>query len=156
MAWTVEASFRKEYTIDDFEFDELYHDADFVLDPAEIFDELPQPFRLIDKTVEYVFDRAWEAILELEFRAIELGGKLPIFEVSEEVPHLLQASLMCSSSDGKYLFVAAKSGVLFAVDSETTVIVAKNDEVQSMTIKNISTANLIDSKYLICLHMTNG
>ncbi len=81
MARKRDTAFKKDSVPEDFDADDATYDASFVLDPAKLFDELPQPFRLIDKTVDYVFDKAWEAIQEIELRANELGlgGKTSSF-----------------------------------------------------------------------------
>jgi hypothetical protein len=45
---------------------ELNEKTDFTLDPSLIFDELPQPFRRINKVLESIFDDAWTIIEQRE------------------------------------------------------------------------------------------
>ncbi|CAF0839907.1 unnamed protein product [Rotaria sordida] len=46
--------------------DHLNDRTDFTLDPSLIFDELPQPFRRINKVLESIFDDAWTIIEQRE------------------------------------------------------------------------------------------
>ena len=158
MAWRKDTAYHKDLLLDDFDVDDLTYDASFVLDPAKLYDDLPQPFRLIDKTVDYVFDKAWEAIQEIELRATELGlgGKLPVFDHAEELSDFPQATLMCSSLDGKHLFVVAKNGVIYALDAKASCLIAYNDELQGMNMKTLSTGCLEEDKHLVCAQLENG
>ncbi|XP_028407102.1 WD repeat-containing protein 93-like [Dendronephthya gigantea] len=158
MARKTDAEFKKYPTLDEHELDESSYDASFVLDPSKIFDELPQPFRLVDKTVNYIFDRAWEAIQELELRASELGlgGKLPVFNCANELPELSQSTLMCCSLDGKFAFAVAKIGIIYVLDTETSCVVAVNDELQGLKVEKISTGRLNEDKHFVCLLLENG
>ncbi|CAB4028263.1 Hypothetical predicted protein [Paramuricea clavata] len=151
-------SFKKDSVLDEHEIDESSYDASFVLDPAKLFDELPQPFRLIDKTVNFIFDKAWEAIKELELRANELGlgGKLPVFDCAEEMQDFCQATLMCTSLDGKFVFLVAKNGIIYALDAETSCAVAYNDELQGIKVETLSAGHLDENKHLVCVLMENG
>jgi nitrite reductase/ring-hydroxylating ferredoxin subunit len=158
MAWRKHTTYQKDLFLEDYDVDDLSNDASFVLDPAKLYDELPQPFRLVDKTVDYVFDKAWEAIQEIELRANELGlgGKLPVFDHAEELSDLSQATLMCSSLDGKFVFVVAKNGVIYALDAETSCVVAHNDELQGVNMKTLSTGCLEQDRHLVCALVENG
>ena len=158
MARKTDAVLKKYSALDEHELDESSYDGNFVLDPSQLFDELPQPFRLIDKTVNYIFDRAWDAIQELELRARELGlgGKLPVFNCGNELPELSQSTLMCCSLDGKFVFAVAKIGIVYALDTETSTVVAVNDELQGLKVEKLSTGRLNDDKHFLCLLLENG
>ena len=153
-----DAAFKKDLVFDEYDTEEGTYDASFVLDPAKLFDELPQPFRLIDKTVNYVFDKAWEAIQELESRAnvLGLGGKLPVFDSAEELPDFSPATLMCPSVDGKLVFLVAKNGIIYALLSETSSMVAFNDELQGMKMETLCAGHLDEDKHFVCALMENG
>ena len=158
MARRRDTAFQRDALLDEHELDESSYDASFVLDPAKLFDELPQPFRLIDKTVDYVFDKAWETILELELRAHELGSgvKLPVFDGVEEMSDFYQATVMCCSKDGKFAFLVAKNGIIYALDAGTSAVVAYNDELQGVNVETMSTGYLQDNKHFLCILMENG
>ena len=158
MAWRKDEGFKTDPVLDENELEEASYDAGFVLDPAKIFDELPQPFRLVDKTVDYIFEKAWEAIQELELRAHELGlgGKIPVFDGAKELPEFFQATLMCPSLDGKFLFVIAKNGVIHAVDAEESTVLAVSDELQGLTMLSMCTGRLEENKHFVCVLMENG
>ena len=153
-----DTAFQKDSVLDEHDLDESSYDTSFVLDPAKLFDELPQPFRLIDKTIDYVFDKAWEAILELELRAHELGsgGKLPVFDSAEEISDFYQATVMCSSVDGKFVFLVAKNGIIYALEAETSSVIAFNDELQGMNLETMSTGYLQENKHFVGVLMENG
>ena len=158
MARKRDTAFKKDSVPEDFDADDATYDASFVLDPAKLFDELPQPFRLIDKTVDYVFDKAWEAIQEIELRANELGlgGKLPVFDCAKELSEFPQATLMCCSLDGKFVFLVAKTGIFYALDAEMSCMLAYNDELQGMKVETMCTGNLEEDKHLVCAQIENG
>ena len=39
---------------------------DFIRDPEQMYDVLPQPFRLVNKIVNLIFDLSWDVISESE------------------------------------------------------------------------------------------
>ena len=41
-------------------------EEDYIRDPEQMYDVLPQPFRLVNKIVNLIFDVAWEVISERE------------------------------------------------------------------------------------------
>jgi hypothetical protein len=48
----------------------LDDDSDFVTDPEQIRDQLPQPYRMINKIVNYIFDESWEVAQRREEQRI--------------------------------------------------------------------------------------
>ena len=109
----------------------------FVADPDQIFDDLPQPFRLVDKAVRTIFDDAWEIIEGIEERKALRRSKvvLPLFDLGKQLSEYNRASCVCSvSHHGSYLFLSCGTG-LTVVDGllETSVACledAGNDIVQ--------------------------
>ena len=63
--------------------DETY-DSDFLQDPAQHRDELPQPYRMIDKVLNRLIDNTWEIIEAREQKRIAEASKIrpPIYECS--------------------------------------------------------------------------
>ena len=53
---------------------------DYVTDPDQMFDKLPQPYRLVDKIVNRIFDVAWDLISAREAEAEELRSREPVPE----------------------------------------------------------------------------
>lgn len=49
---------------------------DFVNDPELLSDDLPQPYRMIDKTLKSLIDDTWEVIAEREKRRVEEANKV--------------------------------------------------------------------------------
>lgn len=133
-------------------------DAGFLLDPDQIFDELPQPYRLIDKTLNHLFDKAWDAIEELKIKRDELGvsGKIPLFHCTRKISECFQPTLICSTSDGRYTFVATRNGAIYAVDVRTSSVVATNRELQGLLVLSLSASCFGENKYFVCTLQDNG
>ena len=53
--------------------DDSREEGDFAIDPDQLHDKLPQPFRLVDKILNSLFEEAWSQIAkrqsEMEFEA---------------------------------------------------------------------------------------
>lgn len=55
-------------------------EEDYITDPDQMLDFLPQPFRLVNKIITSVFDRAWERVVHREKQLEEERLRLPIPE----------------------------------------------------------------------------
>ncbi|XP_041030679.1 WD repeat-containing protein 93 [Carcharodon carcharias] len=91
-----------------------WNEDDYYLkDPDQRRDELPQPFRMIDKLIGCIIDSAWESIerREAEREAEKLKIKPPTRESSEEIQ--LPGNLNCFADpvDGNYIFAGLSEGV---------------------------------------------
>ena len=124
-------------------------DDNFVADPDQIFDDLPQPFRLVDKTVRKIFDHAWEIIESIEDRKALRRSKavLPLFDLAKQLPDFSRTSCTCTVADRSYLFLSCGSG-LTVVDGLLGTAVACLEEPGS-DILQISACCFQEGYYLI-------
>ncbi|XP_067874183.1 WD repeat-containing protein 93 isoform X2 [Heterodontus francisci] len=108
-----------------------WNEDDYYLkDPDQRLDELPQPFRMIDKLIGRILDSAWESIegREAEREAEKLKIKPPSRESSEEIQ--LPANLNCfaNSVDENYIFAGLSEGVAVLNMEDQTVTSVWNME----------------------------
>ncbi|KAM7446178.1 oxidoreductase [Porites harrisoni] len=124
-------------------------DGNFVADPDQIFDDLPQPFRLVDKTVRKIFDHAWEIIESIEDRKALRRSKavLPLFDLAKQLPDFSRTSCICTVADRSYLFLSCGSG-LTVVDGLLGTTLACLEEPGS-DILQISACCFQEGYYLI-------
>ena len=63
-------------------------EGDFLIDPDQHRDALPQPYRMIDKTITRLLDDAWEIIASREQNRVEEASKIrpPQYECAVAVP----------------------------------------------------------------------
>ncbi|XP_029186083.2 WD repeat-containing protein 93-like [Acropora millepora] len=124
-------------------------DENFVTDPDQIFDDLPQPFRLVDKTVRKIFDNAWEIIEEIEERKALRRSKavLPLFDLGKELSDHSKTSCICTLPNGNYLFLGCDR-CLTVVDSLLGTTVACIEDTGN-DITQMSACYLLDGYYLI-------
>ncbi|KAJ7385419.1 oxidoreductase, acting on NAD(P)H [Desmophyllum pertusum] len=124
-------------------------DDNFVADPDQIFDDLPQPFRLVDKTLRQVFDDAWEIIEGIEERKALKRSKavLPLFELGKQLSEYNKSTCVCTVTDGGYLFLSYSNG-LAVVDSLLGTTVACFED-PGNSIVQISACCLQEGYYLI-------
>lgn len=124
-------------------------EENFVGDPDQIFDELPQPFRLVDKTLRRIFDDAWEIIEGIEERKALKRSKavLPLFDLGKELSEYKRTVCVCTVSDGRYLFLCYSTG-LAVIDSLLGTTVAWLED-PGNSIVQISAFCLQEGFYLI-------
>ncbi|XP_053405334.1 WD repeat-containing protein 93-like isoform X3 [Mercenaria mercenaria] len=110
---------------------------DFVNDPELLNDNLPQPYRMIDKTLRELIDDTWEVIADREKQRLEEASKVrpPQYESSVELEavipatqypekqKLCYATCMNNSPDGQYVFIGLPCG-LVAVEALTQQVVS--------------------------------
>ena len=118
-------------------------------DPDQIFDELPQPFRLVDKTVRHIFDDAWEIIEGIEERKALKRSKavLPLFDLGQQLSEYSKTSCVVTVADGNYLFLCYSNG-LVVIDSLLGTTVAWFEDLGN-NIEKISACCLQEGFYLI-------
>ena len=124
-------------------------DDNFVGDPDQIFDELPQPFRLVDKILRHIFDDAWEIIEGIEERKALKRSKavLPLFDLGKQLSEYNKTACVCTVADGTYLFLCYSNG-LSVIDSLLGTTVAWFED-PGNSIVQISACFLQEGFYLI-------
>ncbi|XP_051837051.1 WD repeat-containing protein 93 isoform X2 [Antechinus flavipes] len=83
----------------------------FLKDPDQILDSLPQPFRMINKLVNLLFDRAWEIIAERErTKAITILKIKPMVYLPSQKFQLSSVPNCLAICKG-YVFVGSSNGI---------------------------------------------
>ncbi|XP_045564296.1 WD repeat-containing protein 93 isoform X2 [Salmo salar] len=85
----------------------------FLSDPDQLQDQLPQPFRMIDKVLDRLLDRAWDFISQRETaRLTEQANKaIPIMQVSGDVKLPVRTNCLACPEDGRYIFLGHPHGL---------------------------------------------
>ncbi|XP_022105668.1 WD repeat-containing protein 93-like [Acanthaster planci] len=88
-------------------------EEDYIRDPEQMYDVLPQPFRLVNKIVNLIFDLAWEVISERESARIAEKSRVrpPQYDCATPLPDYGQALCTSSCPDGRYVFFGMPQGI---------------------------------------------
>ncbi|XP_062569539.1 WD repeat-containing protein 93-like isoform X5 [Saccostrea cucullata] len=107
----------------------LEDDEDYITDPDQLVDRLPQPYRMIDKVLSQWYDEVWEIIEKRENERLEESRRIraPQYQCSNQMKSHGRACCICDSVDGRYIFIGLPRG-LAAVDSLTQERVATWEE----------------------------
>lgn len=107
----------------------LEDDEDYITDPDQLLDRLPQPYRMIDKVLSQWYDEVWQIIEKRENERLEESRRIraPQYECSAQMESQGRACCMCDSVDGRYIFTGQPRG-LSAVDVQTQEKVASWEE----------------------------
>ncbi|XP_069766919.1 WD repeat-containing protein 93 [Narcine bancroftii] len=101
----------------------------YLKDPERLFDELPQPFRMIDKLIGFIIVNACEIIEQRE--AEKSKKKIPSHDSSEEIQVPGNVNCLASSADGRYIFVGLSEGVaIFNMKDHTVKMVWKKEDIE--------------------------
>ncbi|CAH1797468.1 unnamed protein product [Owenia fusiformis] len=141
---------RKHQTITPATFGELSEDEeDYITDPDQIKDSLPQPYRMVDKLLRYVYDDIWQIISEREDKKVEEISKVkaPRFECAVQMQLHGKSTVLKSTADGKYLFVGLTDGVA-ALDASSNTTIAQW-EVEGVEISSLHISKPTDECYLL-------
>lgn len=107
----------------------LEDDEDYITDPDQLLDRLPQPYRMIDKVLSQWYDEVWQIIEKRENERLEESRRIraPQYECSAQMESQGRACCVCDSVDGRYIFIGQPRG-LSAVDVQTQEKVASWEE----------------------------
>ncbi|KAK3791393.1 hypothetical protein RRG08_012575 [Elysia crispata] len=97
---------------------QLEDDSDYLLDPDQLRDILPQPYRMIDKILTQLLDSVWEIVETKDNALLAEARKIrpPLFDEAQRLDKFENASSMAASTDGKYIFFGLLNG-LAAMDA---------------------------------------
>ncbi|XP_055901154.1 WD repeat-containing protein 93-like isoform X1 [Biomphalaria glabrata] len=98
------------------------NDNDYLLDPDQLWDCLPQPYRMINKIINQVLDSVWEIVKQKEKDAIEAASHVqpPSFESHNIVEGFEMTTSMT--------FIAVEDCLLIGLPDGLSVIDAQNFE----------------------------
>uniref|UniRef100_UPI00398EEA11 WD repeat-containing protein 93 isoform X2 n=1 Tax=Pristiophorus japonicus TaxID=55135 RepID=UPI00398EEA11 len=96
---------------------------DYLKDPDQRLDKLPQPFRMIDKLIGRIIENACESIegREAEREAKRLKIKPPLCESSEEIQLPGNLNCLANTVDANYIFAGLSEGVAVLNTEDHTV-----------------------------------
>ncbi|XP_018618766.1 WD repeat-containing protein 93 isoform X2 [Scleropages formosus] len=126
----------------------------YLMDPDQMRDRLPQPFRTIDKVLDRVLDRAWELIVRRDTvrRAAEQAKKsASVLEIPGEatdnsgLPR--RTNCLTCTDDGKYVLLGHLGGLSVICTSSHGCIAAWVD--RSLELTFIHSTSLGVTAYLI-------
>lgn len=96
----------------------------FITDPEKFFDELPQPFRLINKIVNEIFETSWDNISSLELER-ELEAKRirpPTYKPTSSLEKFPNVSCLCLA-ENNMLFLGLENS-LVAINNESQEVIS--------------------------------
>ncbi|XP_070543569.1 WD repeat-containing protein 93-like isoform X2 [Ptychodera flava] len=118
-------------------------DDDFLTDPEQLHDQLPQPFRMIDKILNLLIDDAWETVSNREATRLEEKSRVrpPRYECAVQMQDFGTANCMTDSKDGRYIFIGMPNGVVVidaATQSKVTVWEEEGVDITSINVSLVS------------------
>nr|XP_033776974.1 WD repeat-containing protein 93 isoform X2 [Geotrypetes seraphini] len=141
-AWDIPSPSEKDWS-------KLEKEDLFLQDPDQALDCLPQPFRMIVKIVNQIFDQSWESIQarEAHREAERLKKKIISFQPTHDIKFDERANCITSSGTGKHIFVGLSNGlVVFSMVTYTKICGWEAAEVE---ISVISACQIPNQSYLI-------
>ncbi|XP_005089078.1 WD repeat-containing protein 93 isoform X2 [Aplysia californica] len=114
---------------------QLEDDNDYLLDPDQLRDILPQPYRMINKILVQLLDNVWEIVEGKENTILAEARKVrpPRLEEPEELPVFNNATALKESVDGKYIFVGLPNGLAVMETQTQTQLHAWEEEHAEIT-----------------------
>ncbi|KAI0219686.1 WD repeat-containing protein 93 [Lamellibrachia satsuma] len=126
------------------------HDVwDFLQDPTLMVDQLPQPFRMVNKVVVQLVEDAWDTIADRENERITEAAryKPPQYKCGLRTQVPGKPNCMSASSDGKFIFVGTSDSlIVIEALTQTTKDTWKDD---TMDIASLDVATMEEEVYLL-------
>ncbi|XP_064607659.1 WD repeat-containing protein 93-like isoform X2 [Liolophura sinensis] len=125
------------------------NDDDFITDPEQIRDSLPQPYRMLDKVLGNILDDVWMTIAAREDERLAESNLLrpPCYECSVQLKTLAKATCLSNTEDGQFVFAGLPTG-LAAIESSSQKVLATWED-DSVEIVQIKTSLLSTNMYLL-------
>ncbi|XP_067664699.1 WD repeat-containing protein 93-like isoform X1 [Haliotis asinina] len=124
---------------------------DYIQDPEQIRDVLPQPYRMINKIINGILDVVWEDVSQKESARIAEQSKIrpPKYDCGVEIQNQThcKATSLADSGDGRYVFIGLPNG-LSVMDASTQKPITIWEE-DNMEIVNIRSHVMGVQTYLI-------
>lgn len=127
-------------------------DDDFLLDPAQVFDQLPQPFRLVDEIIYEIVDDVWERVTQLEKQREEERKKFhpPVYEPQTPSVEVLANSVtFCYSADHALIFASFDPWILRAYNAVSLELVKEFSDESVGCIESITCSRFDDNQSLL-------
>ncbi|KAK6188663.1 hypothetical protein SNE40_004797 [Patella caerulea] len=104
------------------------NDFEFI-DPDKLKDQVPQPYRLVNKIVDSVVEKAWSFISDIENKKTANLNKIraPKYDCAVKLQSHEKATALTDSVDGRYVFIGLPNGIV-VIDSLTQETVSTWDE----------------------------
>ncbi|XP_078701623.1 WD repeat-containing protein 93-like [Branchiostoma floridae x Branchiostoma belcheri] len=114
-------------------------EEEFLTDPEQLYDPLPQPFRMIDKVLFQLLEDVWDVASQREAARMQDGSRLrpPLYQCPVQMQEHGKAHCVAHSVDGRYIFVGLPTG-LAAFDAVSQVTLAVWEETVEVTSLKVS------------------
>ncbi|CAC5396496.1 unnamed protein product [Mytilus coruscus] len=98
----------------------LEDEDDYITDPDQLKDPLPQPYRMIDKVLGQLVEDVWNIVESRENERLEESRKVrpPRHENTKSLEYLRKCGCMTDSGDGLYMFIGHSKGII-VIDANT-------------------------------------
>ncbi|ELU13420.1 hypothetical protein CAPTEDRAFT_222448 [Capitella teleta] len=120
---------------------------DFIGDPDQLRDKLPQPFRMIDKVVNQLIENAMNLAVLRENEQVREATifRPPQYESESQI--LENPSCLASSKDGQYVFLGSSEGLSVIAATTKNVICRWYEDKMHIVSLNIA---MLKDHHLIC------
>ncbi|KAM6980558.1 WD repeat-containing protein 93 [Aplochiton taeniatus] len=125
----------------------------FLKDPDQLQDQLPQPFRMIDKVLNRILDMAWDIIRESESeresaeKAEQSNKTVPVLQLEGKFKLPERTNCLVCSDDGRYIFMGHSQGLSVCTTCSLVCVSAWLED--RLEITSIHITGLGETAYLV-------